>query len=144
MIIKVEANNDIFFENKLIEIVEASGADPMVKYFVDRNGKDIDVFFPGVEINHTAEEVAYVVCCNGNPAGLLMGTDLGNGAIDVKLDYSIPAYRDCSVGTYLYANLKDFGVKKLIFTQNKVDAHVSYLNKMGFENVDGDYVKNLV
>ena len=126
------------------EIVEASGADPMVKYFVDRNGKDIDVFFPGVEINYTAEEITYVVCCNGNPAGLLMGTDLGNGAIDVKLDYSIPAYRDCSVGTYLYANLKDFGVKKLIFTQNKVDAHVSYLNKMGFENVDGDYVKNLV
>lgn len=126
------------------EIVEASGADHMVKYFVDRNGKDIDVFFPGVEINYTAEEVAYVVCCNGNPAGLLMGTDLGNGVIDVKLDYSIPAYRDCSVGTYLYANLKDFGVKKLIFTQNKVDAHVSYLNKMGFENVDGAYVKNLV
>ena len=125
------------------EIVAANGADSMVKYFVDRNGKDIELFFPGVEINNTADEVAYVVCCNGNPAGLLMGNDLGNGVIDVKLDYSIPAYRDCSVGAYLYGNLKDFGVKKLIFTQNKADDHVSYLNKMGFENVDGDYVKNL-
>ena len=123
------------------EIVEANGADALVKYFVDRHGKDIDTFFPCVEIQNTADEVAYVVCCNGNPAGLLLGTDMGNGIVDVKLDYSIPAYRDCSVGAYLYKNLGSFGVKTLMFTQNKTEAHMSYLTKMGFENVDGDFIK---
>jgi hypothetical protein len=68
---------------------------------------------------------------------------MGNGVVDVILDYSVPAYRDCSVGAYLYKNLGDFGVKKLMFTQNKTDAHVSYLTKMGFENQDGDYIKKI-
>ena len=125
------------------EIVKANGADAMVKRFVENYGKDIDVFFPCVEINNTADEVAYVVCCNGDQAGLLIGTDMGDGILDVKVDYSIPKYRDCSVGTYLYENLGEFGVKTLMFTQNKTDAHMKYLRKMKFENVDGDYLKHL-
>ena len=125
------------------EIVAGNGGDSFVKYFVDRNKKDIEVFFPGVEFENAENEVAYMVCCNGNPAGVLLGKDLGNGVLDVLVDYSAPAYRDCSVGAYLYANLGEYGVKKLVFTQNKADDHVSYLTKMGFENVDGDYVKNI-
>ena len=125
------------------EIVAGNGGDSFVKYFVDRNKKDIEVFFPGVEFENAENEVAYMVCCNGNPAGVLLGKDLGNGVLDVLVDYSAPAYRDCSVGAFLYANLGEYGVKKLVFTQNKADDHVSYLTKMGFENVDGDYVKNI-
>ena len=136
-LIKLLKNKDQF------EIVQANGADSMVKYFVEHYGKDIDTFFPCVEIKNSADEVAYVVCCNGNPAGLLLGNDVGSGVIDVLVDYSVPAYRDCSVGSYLYDNLGTFGVKKLMFAQNKAEAHVSYLKKMGFENVDGDYVKDL-
>lgn len=126
------------------EIVAANGTDAMVKYFVERNGKDIDVFFPDAQIKNTADEVAYVVCCNGNSAGLLLGNDMGDGVVNVILDYSVPAYRDCSVGKYLYSNLSTYGVKKLVFAQNKTGAHASYLTKMGFENQNGDYVKNLV
>ena len=125
------------------EIVAGNGNDSFVKYFVDRNKKDIEVFFPGVEFENAENEVAYMVCCNGNPAGVLLGKDLGNGVLDVLVDYSAPAYRDCSVGAYLYANLGEYGVKKLVFTQNKADDHVSYLTKMGFENVDGKFVKNI-
>ena len=136
-LIKLLKNKDQF------EIVKANGADAMVKYFVQRNGKDIDTFFPCVEIQNSAEEVAYMVCCNGVPAGLLLGTEKDNGVVDVLVDYSIPAYRDCSVGKYLYKNLPVFGVRVLTFTQNKTEEHKSYLTKMGFENVDGDYIKNL-
>ena len=125
------------------EIVKTNGADAFVKYFLDRHSKDIDVFFPCYEVKNSAEEVAYVVCCDGNPAGILLGNDMGCGVVDVVLDYSAPAYRDCSVGNYLYKNLGTHGVKELMFTQNKTDAHVAYLTKMGFENVNGDYVKHI-
>ena len=124
------------------EIVKTNGADGFVKYFVERYQKDMGLFFPGVDV-HTEVGVAYMVCCNGSPAGILLGNEDGNGIIDVLVDYSIPKYRDCSVGTYLYENLGEFGVKTLMFTQNKTEAHMKYLRKMKFENVDGDYLKHL-
>lgn len=123
------------------EIVKASGSDALVGYFLNLNRKDIEGFFPGYGAGSTAEDAAFVVCCNGNPAGILLGRELDSGALDVVLDYSVPAYRDCSVGAYLYANLNAYGIKKLIFTRSKSDAHVSYLKKMGFEEKDGGYVK---
>ena len=125
------------------EIVKSCGNDNMVKYFVERNMKDIGVFFPCVEFNNSNEEAAYMVCCDGNPVGILMGKDLGNGVMDVLVDYSVPAYRDCSVGAYLYAHLKEFGVKKLLFTQNKTEAHTDYLTKMGFAEENGEFYKDL-
>ena len=123
------------------EIIKGNGSDAFVKYFVEHNKNDIATYFPGYEAKNSEEEVSYLVCCNGNPAGILLGNDAGDGVLDVKIDYSVPAYRDCSVGEYLYANLNTYGVSKLQFTQNKAEAHVSYLTKMGFENVDGTYVK---
>ena len=125
------------------EIIKGTGNDGFVKYFVNRHKDDIDAFFPCVDLELNEKQVAFVVCCNGNPAGVLVGTDMGDGVVDVLVDYSTPAYRDCSVGAYLYDNLGSFGVNKLMFAQNKTDAHISYLTKMGFENVDGDYVKKI-
>ena len=125
------------------DVVQGKGDDAFVKYFVDSNKADMAAFFPEVAVKGAADEVAYLVCCNGAPAGILVGNDLGDGVLDVLVDYSTPAYRDCSVGTYLYSNLNAYGVKKLVFSQKKSDAHASYLTKMGFENVDGKYVKNI-
>lgn len=125
------------------EIVKCSGSDTLIKYFLDRNCKDIREFFPGYQADSTAEDVAYVVCCNGNPAGILLGRDSESGVMDVALDYSVPAYRDCSVGAYLYANLNAYGIRELIFTRNASDTHVSYLTKMGFEKKGGSYVKRI-
>ena len=125
------------------EIIKCNGADLFLKYFLNRYAKDIDVFFPCYELDEDAVDMAYIVCCNGNPAGVLVGKDMGDGVMDVVLDYAVPAYRDCSVGTYLYANLSSFGVNKLMFTQNKSDAHIAYLTKMGFEEFEGEYIKEL-
>ena len=125
------------------EIVKGSCEDGFVKYFVQRDLNDIANFFPGVEIKNTADEVAYIVCCNGNPAGILVGHDLGDGVLDVVIDYSTTTYRDCSVGAYLYANLNAYGVKKLVFSKDLADAHASYLTKMGFEKADGAYTKTI-
>ena len=125
------------------EIIKSAGDDGFVKYFIDRYHDDIDNFFPCVNLQTNENQVAFIVCCNGNPAGILVGTDMGEGVVDVLVDYATPAYRDCSVGAYLYANLKKVGVNKLMFAQNKTEEHISYLTKMGFENVGGDFVKNL-
>ena len=86
---------------------------------------------------------AYVVCCRGNPAGVLLGTDRGQGVLQVLLDYSTPTYRDCSIGTYLYAKLPSKGVHTLLFAGEESKAHAAYLSKMGFVKENGAYVKRL-
>ena len=65
---------------------------------------------------------------------------LGGG--NVELDYSTIKYRDCSVGTFLYAHLKKTGIQKLV-TEGKGESHNQYLTKMGFAEENGKFSKTL-
>ena len=125
------------------EIVKSTGADALVQYFLSHNGKDIENFFPEFSAAPVANTTAYVVCCNGNPAGILLGQQDSDGAMDVFIDYSVPTYRDCSVGGYLYQNLPGLGVSKLVSARPAADSHQAYLEKMGFTKTDGQYIKFL-
>ncbi len=125
------------------EIVKSTGADALVQHFLRHNGKDIANFFPEFQSASAEDTTAYVVCCNGNPAGILLGQLDSDGTMDVFIDYSVPAYRDCSVGGYLYQNLPELGVSKLVSARSVADSHQAYLEKMGFTKTDGQYVKFL-
>ena len=85
---------------------------------------------------------AYIVCHDDAPTGILIGNRRADGELDVILDYSTPAYRDCSVGKYLYSRLKEQGIRKMSFTETP-GPHESYLQTMGFVKEDGTYVKEL-
>ena len=123
-------------------LVEAARGDALLAYLLDYYREDIQTYFPGFTPDCGADR-AYIVCCNGNPAGVLLGTDSGQGTLQVLLDYSIPTYRDCSIGTYLYSRLPSRGVHTLVFSGKESQAHAAYLTKMGFAKKDGAYVKNL-
>lgn len=125
------------------DFIEGTTVDTFMEYFLDHYRQDILTYFPEFEEKKVDVDRAYMVCCDGNPAGLLLGKDLGNGVLDVVLDYSTPTYRDCSVGVYGYGKLPTAGVKKLQFGQNASEAHAAYLTKMGFVKGNGMFVKNL-
>ncbi len=128
------------------DIVELKDADGYLEYFVNYYGEDIKKYFPKWN-GKTAGDAAYLVCCDSSPAGLLLGkamkdSEKSGTVIDIILDYSTPAYRDCSVGAFLYEQLPEFGVKKLIY-RGKSAEHIAYAEKMGFEKVEGAFVKEL-
>lgn len=125
------------------DVVQSHGKDAMVQYFLRSNSQDIGKFFPEFDPDSAADAVAFVVCCDGNPAGILLGKPMEDGTLDVRLDYSIPAYRDCSVGGYLYKNLPGLGVNKLVAGHPAADTHLDYLEKMGFIRTDDQYIKFL-
>ena len=107
-----------------------------------RYREDIHKYFPGFVEQRTADR-AYVVFCGGDPAGILLGTVAGQGTLKVTLDYSTPAYRDCSIGAYLYAKLPSRGIHTLVFTGDGSQEHTAYLTKMGFAKENGVYIKHL-
>lgn len=123
------------------DLLEGTGEDCLLRYLLKYYREDISRYFPSWE--DMEADRAYIVCCGGTPAGILLGTDAGQGAVRVALDYSTPAYRDCSIGAYLYDKLPSRGIHTLIAGEDQSQEHAAYLIRMGFIKKDGLYVKEL-
>ncbi|MBR5467850.1 MAG: YgjV family protein [Firmicutes bacterium] len=128
---------------KEYDIVKAKADDSSAEYFINRYARDIKSYFPDYKENKAACDTVYFVYCNGTPAGLLLGKELENGIVDVVMDYTTPAYRDCTAGEFLYSKLPENGVKMLKYSQKESKTHVEYMTKMGFVKENGVYIKTL-
>ena len=132
----------LFKTEQKYDMFEGKADDSFVQFFLNGNKEDIKTFFPEFKGSSDAQ-YAYTVCCEGAPAGILLGTKKENGVFEVVIDYTTPAYRDCSVGKFLYGQLPNCGINTLVSGQKADAAHVSYLEKMGFKKENGSYVKKL-
>ena len=124
------------------DFIEGKPGESLVQYMINFYHTDIQKYFPIFKEKQPECDTAYVFCRDAAPAGLFLRKKRGKGELEVLLDYSVSAYRDCSVGNYLYSKLKDQGIRKMIFTGTP-GSHESYLQTMGFEKVNGVYVKEL-
>lgn len=132
-------------KDKHYDLVEEQSESGLFAYIWKYYREDLLKFFPDFDLpQKQKEDKIFIVCCDTVPAGFLMGKDKGNGVLEVTVDYSTPAYRDCSVGKYLYGQLPKFGVRQLICPVVEVQKHKEYLTKMGFKkDRTGEYKKDL-
>ena len=56
------------------DMVESKKEDALLGYFLGKYYEDIKKYFPEFMLEATYDK-AYVVCCNGNPAGVLLGKE---------------------------------------------------------------------
>jgi hypothetical protein len=124
------------------DLVRASVNDAMLKYTIDRQKDDIEKCFPGISLDFKDADKAYIVCHKGTPAGIFVGKRVGDGDIDILLDYSLPEYRDFSIGRYLFSQLKSEGITSLTYSGPDTN-HRDYLEKNGFSKNNNSYVKVL-
>ena len=115
--------------------VEAKTEDGFLSHFLSANKEDIQKFFPDFSAPAAGNKI-FLITCEQVPAGVFVAQEDGQGTLTVKLDYTTPAYRDCSAGKFLYSYLQKLGIKKII-AETKIPAHEKYLHKMGFSQ-DGD------
>ena len=73
--------------------------------------------------------------------GVLYG-EINESDFYIHLDYTTPAYRDFSVGKFLYNFLDNSGVKTLS-TKSEVKQHLAYLKKMGFKYENEKFIKKM-
>ena len=129
---------------KHYDLIAVDADNRYVAYLLEKNGDDIRTWFPEFVLPQGGDVVAYLVCCDSNPAGLFIGRSEGDGAIDVLLDYATPVYRDTTVGRYLHGKLARTGYKSLVFRAN-APGHVGYMEKVGYrKNSRGEYVLDLL
>ena len=128
---------------KHYDLIPAGPGDRYVAYLLEKNRDDILTWFPEFVLPEGGDVVAYLVCCDSNPAGLFLGKRAGDGAVQVLLDYATPVYRDTSVGRYLHGQLARTGYKSLVFRAN-APGHVGYMEKVGYrKNESGEYILDL-
>lgn len=116
-------------------LVPVSLTESYVKDFLNRYGNDIAVSFPGRGWDTERLNRAWLCCSGASTAGILLGCE-ENGVLDVALDYTTPAFRDCSVGAYLLRRLPGEGVREIRYAKAE-PGHVDYLKKTGWVQ-DGD------
>lgn len=129
-------------DSRVYDFVKASPEDSMLKYTLERSKDDIQKLFPGLSMDFSAANTAYLVCHNGTPAGIFIGKRNDEGAVDILLDYSMPKYRDFSIGQFLFSKLPEEGITMLTYS-GPDENHRDYLEKHNFVKESNRYIKVL-
>jgi hypothetical protein len=116
---------------KIYNAKEVNANDPLVSFFLTEHKGEIEKFFPNFKNENSDFDLARIIFCEDTFAGLLLGKKKNEDELEIKLDYATPAFRDFSVGKYLYEELKKNGIKKCKFMAD-VPGSLVYLKKIGF------------
>ena len=127
--------------DKEYEIIKTDGNDTLLNHLLDYYHDDIVKCFPGIVYDTKKADQIYVVLCQGKPVGMTLGNRSGD-TLELALDYSIPEFRDFSIGSFLLVTLKKEGIKKVVY-RGPDENHLNYLKRLGFSYTDGIYVKQL-
>lgn len=125
------------------QLIREDATSGVMSKILENNAADILNYFPnsGSDAVSLSGE-SYLVTYGTIPAGILLGKRSDDDTYDIIIDYALPAYRDCSVGAFLYEHLKDDGIKRLRYKGGS-KKHEEYVLKMGFERTDEGFVKEL-
>jgi len=115
--------------------------------FLRFHREDILVYQPDWSGEVADSDLTILVLRDMQPAMAIVGS-VGQGAMELRLDYAIPRFRDYRMGRFLYGSNSEFFADRDI---SRVSAsattkhHVRYLEKMGFtETTVGRYELVLV
>lgn len=124
------------------QTVEVEAGSCMLSYLLEKYADDIEACFPGIAPDPAAADHCLLILCEDTPAGIALYKTEGTAA-RLILDYSMPKYRDFSLGSFLAEELKARGLTELHY-DGPDQNHRKYLEKMQFEpDPAGGWVKKL-
>ncbi|MDO5297269.1 MAG: YgjV family protein [bacterium] len=112
-------------------IVRCQLQDSVLKAFVAKYRHDIAQFYPHFRLDDPQQNFARFIFSRNEIVGLQVGIVQGD-TLCLTLDYSIPEYRDCSVGRFAYDHISNKGIHQAYFTGHNERVR-RYLSKMGFK-----------
>ncbi|MCR5725349.1 MAG: YgjV family protein [Treponema sp.] len=121
-------------------VIQLQPGESFLNSFLADHAADITRFFEAVPAANQYN-CAYLTICEYRNIGVLLGTKIGD-TLTVHIDYTIPQYRDCTAGAYLYEYLAGTGVRRFVADATSSE-HAGYLKKMNFCYKDGKYVKDV-
>ena len=126
---------------KEYKFIKVNGDDKYLHHLLDTYYSDIKVCFPGINFDLDSANRFYLISHNEKPVGITIGKEK-DGEMELLLDYSIPEYRDFSIGKFLVSKLPNEGITRL--TYNGPDEnHTKYLYSLGFQKTERGYEMTL-
>lgn len=115
--------------------------DAFLHWFLAAHGEDIRRYFPAFRTEERGNYIRFSYC-GDKAAGLIIGDLADDGELRLILDYTTPEYRDFSLGKWLFASLAREGIRTVCLDV-PTEGHGKYLEKMGFAEEGGSFVKRL-
>jgi hypothetical protein len=127
----------IYRRQEKFDLVEFKNDAALIPKFLSFYKKDIEAYFPGFVMSDAENEIRFVVLRDIVVANLFVATVNNNGDAFVKINYTVPKYRDYKVGRFLFDEGKEFlhnkGIRRIIYTNVHNMQHEKFLKVMGFK-----------
>lgn len=126
---------NLYRRREHFEAIPLTEDSPYLARVLEVHREEIGRLFPGFEHRPPSQRVGLCVLRDLIPVSFLLGTRLGDGTLDVELDYALPPYRDLRPGGFLFRErqdlFRDLGIRRLrAVAADRV--HANYLRRMGF------------
>jgi hypothetical protein len=142
----------IYRSTEDFDMISFKGNEKLILKFLEFYKADIKNYFPDYTSQIETNNLKFVVLRDLVIANIFIGEMKTGGVVLVKLNYTVPKYRDYEVGRFIFNKKKEFlisrGVSKLIYDEVTNNGHKKFLKVMGFKKiyVDGkeSYTKELL
>ena len=121
-------------------IVEVKSDDLLLKEFLRYYENDIYNCFPGLKYDLNEINRCFIIMNEDKPVGFTLGI-CDKDSMELILDYTVQAYRDTSIGNFLFSKLDQYGIKKVLYRGPLTPSHVEYLKNTGFRKTADYYIK---
>lgn len=129
------------------DLMEFVPGDGIIRKFLQFYGKDIENYFPGFRLAGGDNDIRFVVLRDMAIANIFVAELLGDGTAVVRINYTVPKFRDYKVGTFIFYKEKQHliskGANRIVYQEVANKAHLAFLKKMGFVYKDNQWVKAL-
>lgn len=131
------------------DLVEVEAGDQLVQKYLNYYRKDIVTYFPEFSFADTKKSlIRFVVLRDLNFANIFVAELDESGCAEVKINYTVPKYRDFKVGRFIFEKENAFmsykGIREIHYSHVSNSDHAHFLKVMGFEKKGEAFVKTVV
>lgn len=127
----------------VLDVVAVNADDPFLASFMEHHRADIESH---ATTDISGADVFFVMLRDTTLAGVFGGRKLGADELEIVLDYVASPFRDLRSGECLYADdgrrFAELGYRTLTM-RHPDPRHLEYLEKMGFDEQEGVFVKHV-
>ena len=127
-------------DSKNFTVSECYKDESLIQLYLNSNIEDILKYFPNFD-STPSHRLAFLVSNKSEPIGIMIGKMVGETSFEIELDYTIPTYRDYSVGTYLYNYLENKWYASEFIYSEENPYHTKYLLSVGFVKDGNKYIR---
>jgi hypothetical protein len=129
----------IYRTDENFDLVEFSQQDPFIERFINFYKQDLETYFANSSsLNFVGKNLVLCAVTRNMVIAWVFVAEIDNeGHAHVKLNYTVPKYRDFNVGRILFQEQKQFltsrGINKIVYEKVQHPGHSRFLKIMGFK-----------